>query len=135
LAWESSGPDIGNGDGRSAWDFFNVLVLRNVRPVLCEDRPAERIDVALVRNLETCSFEPKVEPSNPREQRRESKFQPRLALAVSERGGSAFRSFLSRACSSLVSHAHMTIRFQPRCRNSRPRLLSRSTFRSILTFQ
>lgn len=65
LAWESSGPDIGNGDGCSAGDFFNVLVLLNVRPVLCEDRPAERIDFALVRNLETCSFEPKVEPSNP----------------------------------------------------------------------
>jgi hypothetical protein len=65
LAWESSDPNVTNGDGCSVCDFFDVRFLRYFRPVLLEDRTTEWIDFALVGDSEACSLEAKVEPSNP----------------------------------------------------------------------
>jgi hypothetical protein len=69
LAGESSGPDIGKRDGSWIGDIFDVFRRLDFRPVAFEDRPAVRVDLALVGNPEACSLESKVEPSDAGEER------------------------------------------------------------------
>jgi hypothetical protein len=74
LAGEPSNPDGGGGDRRWVEDLLDVIGSCDLRPVLLEDRAAERVDLALVRNAETCLLEAKVAPSDAGEEgrRRES---------------------------------------------------------------
>lgn len=49
-------------------EFSNVFINRNLRPMLCQDTPAERIDFTHRGDLEACTLQTEFKAANPAEE-------------------------------------------------------------------